>query len=75
MAAVKNRRFRESMLGGVEDVLVLEAPDRTTGHLVGLTGNYMEVTFHGPATLRRRLARVRVTALEPAATRGRLEDA
>jgi len=74
LAAVKNRRFRESMLGRVEDVLVLEAPDRATGDLVGLTGNYMEVTFRGPDRLRRRTARVRVTALEPAATRGTLEE-
>ena len=72
-AALKNRGFRERMLGRVEDVLVLEEPDRATGDLVGLTGNYMEVTFRGPDGLRRRTARVRVTAVEPGATRGRLE--
>jgi threonylcarbamoyladenosine tRNA methylthiotransferase MtaB len=72
-AAMKNRRFREGMGGRVEDVLVLEARDRATGDLVGLTGNYMEVTFRGPDRLRRRLARVRVTAVERDATRGRLE--
>jgi threonylcarbamoyladenosine tRNA methylthiotransferase MtaB len=75
IAAVKNRRFRESMLGRVEDVLVLEERDRATGDLVGLTGNYMEVTFRGPDALRRGIARVRVTAVETAATRGRLEAA
>ena len=74
-AADKNRRFRANMLGRVEDVLVLEARDRTTGDLVGLTGNYIEVTFPGPDGLRRGLARVRVTAVEAAATRGRLEEA
>ena len=74
LAAGKNRRFREGMLGRVEDVLVLEARDRATGDLVGLTGNYMEVTFAGPDRLRRRLARVRVTAVEAAATRGSLEN-
>ena len=74
LAAGKNRRFREGMLGRAEDVLVLEARDRATGDLVGLTGNYMEVTFAGPDRLRRRLARVRVTAVEAAATRGSLED-
>jgi len=73
LAAGKNRRFRAGMLGRVEDVLVLEARDRGTGDLVGLTGNYMEVTFAGPDRLRRRLARVRVTAVEAAATRGSLE--
>jgi threonylcarbamoyladenosine tRNA methylthiotransferase MtaB len=74
LAASKNRRFREGMLGRVEDVLVLEARDRATGDLVGLTGNYMEVTFSGPDRLRRRLARVCVTAVEAAATRGSVEE-
>ena len=74
-AADKNRRFRANMLGRVEDVLVLEARDRTTRDLVGLTGNYMEVTFPGPDGLRRGLARVRITAVEAAASRGRLEEA
>ena len=72
-AALKNRGFRERMLGRVVDVRVLEEPDRATGDLVGLTGNYMEVTFRGPDGLRRRIARVRVTAVEPGATRGSLE--
>jgi tRNA A37 methylthiotransferase MiaB len=70
---VKHRRFREALAGRVEEVLVLEARDRATGDLVGLTGNYIEVTFSGPDHLRRRLARVRLTAVEAAATRGSLE--
>jgi threonylcarbamoyladenosine tRNA methylthiotransferase MtaB len=70
----RNLRFREGMLGRREEVLVLEARDHTTGDLVGLTGNYMEVTFPGPDRLRRHLARVRITAVEATATRGRLED-
>jgi len=74
LAAAKNRLFREGMRGRVEEVLVLEARDRSTGDLVGLTGNYMEVTFPGPDRLRRRLARVRVTAIEIAATRGSLAE-
>jgi threonylcarbamoyladenosine tRNA methylthiotransferase MtaB len=74
-AAVKNRRFRETMLGRVEDVLVLEERDRATGGLVGLTGNYIEVTFGGPDRLRRGIARVRVTAVEAASSRGCLEVA
>jgi len=74
LAATKNLRFREGMRGRVEEVLTLEARDRATGDLVGLTGNYMEVTFRGPDRLRRRLARVRVTAVEIGATRGRLEE-
>ena len=74
LAAVKNLRFREGMRGRVEDVLVLEERDRATGDLVGLTGNYMEVAFRGPDRLRRRLARVRVAAVEAGSTRGMLEE-
>ena len=74
-AAVKTRGFRESMLGRVEDVLVLEERDRATGDLVGLTGNYMEVAFTGPDRLRRGTARVRVTGAEAAGSRGCLEVA
>jgi threonylcarbamoyladenosine tRNA methylthiotransferase MtaB len=73
LAAAKNRRFRESMRGRVEEVLVLDTRDRVTGELVGLTGNYMEVNFAGPDRLQRTLARVRVTAVETGATRGSLE--
>ena len=45
------------------------------GDLVGLTGNYVEVTFRGPDHLRRRLTRVRVTDADPQTTRGSLEGA
>ena len=55
---------------------MLETRDRATGDLVGLTGNYVEVTFPGPDALMRRLARVRVTARgRRTAMRARLEDA
>ena len=74
-AAAKNLRFREGMQGRVEDVLVLETRDRASGDLVGLTGNYMEVTFAGPDRLQRRLARVRVMEAAARATRGVLEEA
>jgi threonylcarbamoyladenosine tRNA methylthiotransferase MtaB len=74
-AAAKNLRFRQGMRGRLEDVLVLEARDRARGHLVGLTGNYMEVAFAGPDRLRRRLARVHVTEVDAAGTRGILEEA
>lgn len=63
-SAQKARAFRAAMVGTVVDVLVLERQDRSTGRLVGLTGNYVEVVFEGPDALRRRLARVRVTAAD-----------
>jgi threonylcarbamoyladenosine tRNA methylthiotransferase MtaB len=70
-----DRRFRQALVGRTEDVLVLETRDGASGELVGLTGNYVEVTFPGPDRLLRGIARVRVTAAEPAATRGILEAA
>jgi hypothetical protein len=54
---------------------VLETRDRDSGDLTGLTGNYVEVRFAGPAHLRRRTARVRVTGSGETGTRGVLEDA
>jgi threonylcarbamoyladenosine tRNA methylthiotransferase MtaB len=57
----KSERFRRGLIGRIEDVLVLERRDRTTGELVGLTGNYVEVVFAGPPRLTRMLTKVRVT--------------
>ena len=57
----KGDAFRRCLVGRVEDVLVLETRDRTSGGLVGLTGSYVEVVFPGPERLMRTLARVRVT--------------
>jgi threonylcarbamoyladenosine tRNA methylthiotransferase MtaB len=74
-AAARNRRFRQALVGRTEEVLVLETRDRASAALVGLTGNYVEVIFPGPDELRRRLARVRVTAAGATETRGTLEAA
>ncbi|MGH7356978.1 MAG: tRNA (N(6)-L-threonylcarbamoyladenosine(37)-C(2))-methylthiotransferase MtaB [Candidatus Rokuibacteriota bacterium] len=74
LAAEKGRAFRQDLVGRVEEVLVLEARDRATGGLVGLTGNYVEVIFEGPDTLLRRLARLRVTTAAAAVTRGVLVE-
>ena len=60
----KSGEFRRGMIGGAEEVLVLETLDRGTGRLVGLTGNYVEVVFAGPPSLMRTLATVRVTAVQ-----------
>jgi threonylcarbamoyladenosine tRNA methylthiotransferase MtaB len=70
LAEAKNLAFRQRMRGALEDVLVLEARDRATGDLVGLTGNYVEVTFQGPDALMRTITRVRVTSVDGSATRG-----
>jgi threonylcarbamoyladenosine tRNA methylthiotransferase MtaB len=74
VAAAHGRRFRAALVGRTEDALVLETRERASGNLVGLTGNFVEVTFAGPDHLRRRLARVRVTAAGDDAVQGVLED-
>jgi threonylcarbamoyladenosine tRNA methylthiotransferase MtaB len=74
VGAAHARRFREAMVGRTEDTLVLESRDRTAGHLVGLTANFVEVTFAGPDRLQRRLARVRFTAAGERTAHGVLED-
>jgi threonylcarbamoyladenosine tRNA methylthiotransferase MtaB len=69
----KGDEFRQRLVGSVEDVLVLESRDRTTGGLVGLTGSYVEVVFVGPERLMRMLARVRVTDARGDRALGELE--
>jgi threonylcarbamoyladenosine tRNA methylthiotransferase MtaB len=62
LAAARSLAFRSSLAGGRQEVLVLDRRERSRGELVGLTGNYVEVIFEGPDSLRRRLVDVRVTA-------------
>src|SRR4029077_4848869 len=56
-------------------VLVLDAPDRPTGLLAGLTSNYVEVLFPGPEGLGRRMATVEITEVRGDRTYGRLGGA
>jgi len=72
LAQAKNRAFRERLIGTSPEVLVLETRDRATGHLIGLTGNYVEVIFSGTDSLMRRLTRVRVTEITDDRTLGEL---
>jgi threonylcarbamoyladenosine tRNA methylthiotransferase MtaB len=72
LSAKKSLAFRERMVGGTEDVLVLETRDRESGRLTGLTGNYVEVGFDGPDDLMRTLTRVRITGADGAGTTGAL---
>ena len=73
LAADKGLEFRRRLLGRMRDVLVLEAPDRATGLRAGLTADYVEVLFQGPAGLSRRFVPVRVTECDRERTFGRLE--
>ena len=72
LGRAKSDAFRLRLVGTAQDVLVLETRERTTGALVGLTGNYVEVAFDGPDGLMRTLARVRVTGADAARTVGEL---
>jgi len=72
LGQAKSLEFRRTLVGTVQEVVVLECPDRRDRGLIGLTGNYVEVIFDGPGTLRRRLARVRITAVDGERTRGEL---
>jgi threonylcarbamoyladenosine tRNA methylthiotransferase MtaB len=75
LGRAKNLAFRRGLVGQRREVLVLEERDRETGFLTGLTSNYVEVLFGGPAELARRFARVRVTAAGTDRTFGVLEEA
>jgi threonylcarbamoyladenosine tRNA methylthiotransferase MtaB len=71
LASRKNRSFRGALAGSQQEVLVLETRD-PMGCLVGLTGNYVEVTFDGPDRLMRSVQAVRVTEVGAHETRGEL---
>jgi threonylcarbamoyladenosine tRNA methylthiotransferase MtaB len=70
LADAKNHAFRQAMVGDVRDVLVLEHRARATGALVGLTGDYVEVTFEGGDELMRTMTRIRVTGVDHGGTHG-----
>jgi threonylcarbamoyladenosine tRNA methylthiotransferase MtaB len=71
LALRKNRAFRSNLMGSRQEVLVLETRD-AAGHLVGLTGNYVEVAFEGSDSLKRTLQSVRITAVRGDETLGEL---
>lgn len=74
LAQAKSAAFRRGLVGTTQDVVVLETRDRSSGGLVGLTGNYVEVVFGGPDSLMRGLARVRITAADGPRTLGALQS-
>lgn len=69
LAEAKSLAFRRRLVGTTQEVLVLETP-APGGGLIGLTGNYVEVTFDGPQALKRRLVPVQVTGVAGPHTRG-----
>jgi threonylcarbamoyladenosine tRNA methylthiotransferase MtaB len=71
----KSHAFRRALVGRARQVLVLDASDRRTGLLAGLTSNYVEVLFPGPQDLGRRMATVEITEVRGDRTYGRLVEA
>src|SRR6185295_2305861 len=69
----KSLAFRRGLVGGRREAVVLEARDRRTGLLAGLTDNYVGVLFDGPDTLGRRIVPLTITEARADGTHGRLE--
>ncbi len=70
LSQAKNLAFRRRFLGRTLEVQVLDARDRTSGLLAGLSGNYVEVLFVGPDEWMRQFLPVRVTGVAPGRTVG-----
>jgi threonylcarbamoyladenosine tRNA methylthiotransferase MtaB len=71
----KSGAFRRGLIGARREVLVLEARDRQTGLLSGLTSNYVEVLFAGPDRLGRHVVPLQIAEVRRDRTYGRLEEA
>jgi threonylcarbamoyladenosine tRNA methylthiotransferase MtaB len=75
LGQAKRIEFSGRLLGRPWEVLVLEQRDKSTGLLIGLTGNYVEVLFQGPDNLMGEFVQVEVTDVYPDRTLGRLIQA
>ncbi len=71
----KSLAFQRGMIGTRREAVVLEARDRQTGLLSGLTANYVEVLFEGPDTLGRRMVPLEITEVRADRAYGRLAEA
>jgi len=74
LGAEKSLAFRRGLVGGRREAVVLEARDRRTGLLAGLTDNYVEVLFEGPDTLGRRVVPLTITEARADRTHAELEE-
>jgi threonylcarbamoyladenosine tRNA methylthiotransferase MtaB len=74
LGAEKSLAFRRGLVGGRREAVVLDARDRRTGLLAGLTDNYVEVLFDGPDTLGRRVVPLTITEARADRTHGSLEE-
>ncbi len=74
VGAEKSLAFRRGLVGGRREAVVLEARDRRTGLLAGLTDNYVEVLFEGPDALGRRIVPLTITEARADRTHAELEE-
>jgi threonylcarbamoyladenosine tRNA methylthiotransferase MtaB len=74
LGADKSLAFRRRLVGGRRDAVVLDARDRRTGRLAGLTDNYVEVLFDGPDRLGRRVVPLTITEARAEGTYARLAE-
>ena len=74
LGADKSLAFRRRLVGGRRDAVVLDARDRRTGRLAGLTDNYVEVLFEGPDRLGRRVVPLTITEARAEGTYARLAE-
>jgi threonylcarbamoyladenosine tRNA methylthiotransferase MtaB len=72
LGAEKSLAFRGGLVGRRREAVVLDARDRRTGQLAGLTDNYVEVLFDGPDTLGRRVVPLTITEARGDRTLGQL---
>jgi threonylcarbamoyladenosine tRNA methylthiotransferase MtaB len=75
LAREKSLTFRRRLVGRTVPVVVLDARDRASGLLSGLSASYVEIRFAGPDGLGRQFVPVAVTEAGPEATLGCLAGA
>lgn len=63
LGRLKAEDFRRRHVGRTLDALVETRPDRETGLLVGVTGNYLKILFEGPRSIAGTFQAVTVTGL------------
>jgi threonylcarbamoyladenosine tRNA methylthiotransferase MtaB len=56
----KKKKFLKQSIGKTTEILIEEAPDKKSGLLKGLTGNYITVLLDGPLDLKKAIVKVNI---------------
>jgi len=73
LSQVKRAEFNQRQLGGVVDVILEERRDPSSGHLKGVSANYLTVLTNGPDDYKNSHVRCRLTGpLHPAGVIGQI---